>query len=145
MAGYSGTPVAQKLGIKAGSRLLLVNVPGEAKAWLAPLPADIKFCGTRDQDLDVILFFAKAGAEVVKRFEGLAKRLHPAGGLWVSWPKKTSAIPSDLNENWIRAIGLSHGLVDNKVCAVSGDWSGLRFVIRVKDRPAASLRKKPAK
>ena len=145
MAGYSGTPLAQKLGIKAGSRLLLVNAPAEAKSWLSPLPEGVTFCGAREKNLDVILFFAKKGTEVIKRFGGLAKRLQPAGGLWVSWPKQSSAIPSDLHENWIRAIGISHGLVDNKVCAVSADWSGLRFVIRVKDRPAKSVSKRQVK
>jgi hypothetical protein len=135
MAGYSGTPLAKKLGIKDGSRVLLVNGPDGAKSWLAPLPKDVKFCGPRDKNLDVILFFAKKGTEVIKRFSALAERLQPAGGLWVCWPKKTASIASDLNENWIRAIGISSGLVDNKVCAVSDDWSGLRFVYRLKDRP----------
>ena len=136
MAGYSGTPLAQKLGIKDGSRLLLVNAPEGAESWLAPMPKGVERCGPRDKDLDVILFFARRGTEVIKRFSGLAQRLQPAGGLWVSWPKKASSLASDLNENWIRAIGISSGLVDNKVCAVSDGWSGLRFVIRVKDRPS---------
>jgi bifunctional DNA-binding transcriptional regulator/antitoxin component of YhaV-PrlF toxin-antitoxin module len=136
MAGYSGTPLPKKLGIKAGSRVLLVNAPDGAKSWLEPLPEGAKLCGSREKNLDVVLFFARQGTEVIKRFGALAKRLQPAGGLWVSWPRKAAGISSDLNENWIRAIGISHGLVDNKVCAVSEEWSGLRFVYRVKDRPA---------
>lgn len=134
MAGYSGTPLAKKLGIKTGARLLLVNAPKEAERWLAPLPADVRRCGPREKNLDVVLFFATKGPEVIRRFRGLAERLNPAGGLWVAWPKKSSGLATDLNENWIRAIGISSGLVDNKVCAVSEAWSGLRFVYRLKDR-----------
>jgi hypothetical protein len=134
MAGYSGTPLAQKLGIKAGARLLLVHAPEGAEGWLAPLPEGVRFCGPREKNLDVIVCFVSQGPELIKKFKGLAARLQPAGGLWVSWPKKGSGIATDLNENWIRAIGVSSGMVDNKVCAVSEDWSGLRFVYRLKDR-----------
>jgi hypothetical protein len=135
MAGYSATPLSKKLGIKAGSRVLLVNAPEGARDWLAPLPDEVTFAGPRDENLDVIVHFVTTGAELTKSFESLAKRLQPAGGLWVSWPKKSSGVPTDLDENQIRAIGLGHGLVDNKVCAISEVWSGLRFVYRLKDRP----------
>jgi hypothetical protein len=135
MAGYSGTPLAKKLGIKAGARLLLVNAPHGAEQWLAPLPENVTQCGPRDRNLDVALLFETRSAPLKKAFGKLAARLHPAGGLWVSWPKKSSGVETDLDENKIRAIGLAHGLVDNKVCAVSEVWSGLRFVYRLKDRP----------
>jgi len=134
MAGYSGTPLAKKLGIKAGSRLLLANAPAEAEEWLAPLPEEVRRCGPREKNLDVIVLFVTRGTALIKAFKGLAARLNPAGGLWVAWPKKSSGVETDLNENWIRAIGISSGLVDNKVCAMSDVWSGLRFVIRMKDR-----------
>ena len=135
MAGYSGTPLSKKLGIDPGSRLSVVNGPDGLEEWLAPLPEAVRRCGPRERRQDVILFFTTRSSELAKRFGGQAKRLQPAGGLWIAWPKQSSGVATDLDGNRIRAIGLAAGLVDNKVCAVSEVWSGLRFVYRLKDRP----------
>jgi hypothetical protein len=138
VAGYSGTPLPRKLGIKPGTRLLRVNAPEGLEEWLAPLPAGVRAvperAGARDGAADVILLFATEARELEARFAALARRLDKAGGLWVGWPKKSTKVPSDLDENRVRAIGLAAGLVDNKVCAISAVWSGLRFVYRLADR-----------
>jgi hypothetical protein len=134
MAGYSGTPLSKKLGIKPGSALHLVNAPPDAEQWLAPLPQGVMRPRPGKQNLDVIVLFTTQAADLAKRFSQLQAALKPAGGLWVSWPKKSAKVPTDLDEKLIRSVGLGMGLVDNKVCAVSEVWSGLRFVIRVKDR-----------
>lgn len=138
MAGYSDTPLAKKLGIKEGAKLLLVNAPPEMSQWLAPLPAGVAVTaiggGGGAIDQDVIVFFTKSERELESRFGKLAKGLGPAGGIWVAWPKKASKVPTDLSDGVVREFGLSTGLVDNKVCAVSDVWSGLRFVYRLRDR-----------
>jgi len=134
MAGYSGTPLAQKLGIKPGARLLRIHAPDGLDGWLAPLPGGVSAVSDAKGAADVILFFTTSGQELARRFGPLAKRLDAAGGLWVGWPKKSAKLPTDLDENKVRAIGLAAGLVDNKVCAISEIWSGLRFVYRLKDR-----------
>ena len=86
---------------------------------------------------DVVLFFATRRAELERRFDGLARAIAPAGGLWIAWPKRTACVATDLREGIVRELGLAHGLVDNKVCAVDDTWSGLRFVFRLTDRPVA--------
>jgi hypothetical protein len=134
MAGYSGTPLVQKLGIKPNHRVALVAAPPDFALGALPAGAVLLTNG-RGRALDVILFFATSRSRLVKQFAGLTARLTPAGGLWVVWPKKASGVATDLSEDVIRAIGLEAGLVDNKVCAVDNTWSGLRFVIRLKDRP----------
>lgn len=137
MAGYSSTPLPQKLGIKPGHRLLLRNAPTGFDATLSPLPADVRILTTmRGRDpFDVIVLFAASFKEFENEFTPLSKRLDPAGGLWVAWPKKSAGVKTDLNENLIRGTGLLTGLVDNKVCAIDDMWSGLRFVYRLADRP----------
>ena len=135
MAGYSGTPLPQKLGIKEGSRVALVGAPAGFASTLEPLPAKVKLLRRiGPPPLDVILFFTDSASELEKRFSSLAGSLAPNGGLWVAWPKKSSGVPTDLSDNVVREIGLAKGLVDNKVCAVDEVWSGLRFVFRLKDR-----------
>ncbi len=134
MAGYSGTPLAKKLGIRELSRVALVGAPTGFAAELEPLPAGVRFLGARADDLDVIVYFTRRRAELERRFPTLAGKLEPAGGLWVAWPKKASGVPTDLTEDVLREVGLPHGLVDNKVCAVDEVWSGLRFVIRKENR-----------
>jgi hypothetical protein len=134
MAGYSGTPLAAKLGIKAGARLLVVNAPDGLSGWLAPLPEEVREVSAPDGAASVILFFTKRAGELENRFGELAQRLDQSGGLWVGWPKKSARVSTDLDENRVRAIGLAAGLVDNKVCAISEVWSGLRFVYRLRDR-----------
>jgi len=127
MAGYSGTPLLKKLGFKPGMTAHLVG------ATYKP-PADVTVLSTPRAPLDFVHLFTKEKAELEKRFSALAKSLAPAGMLWVCWPKKASGVTTNLDENLVRKIGLDAGLVDVKVCAVSEVWSGLKFVIRVKDR-----------
>src|SRR5205085_1277572 len=125
MAGYSGTPLAQKLGIKAGQRVALLGAPTDFVRSLEPLPADVRWHRTagRGRSFDVIIVFVDRRADLARRFGRLAERLTPAGGLWVAWPKKASRVTTDLTENEVRAVGLAEGLVDNKVCAVDEIWS----------------------
>jgi|SRR5215471_7736085 len=131
MPGYSGTPLPKKLGLKDGFRIRLINTPAEVKSELGDAFAK---CRSAKADLDFIFLFSKSRAEFESQLKESAKSLAPAGMIWVSWPKKTSRVPTDLNENLIRQIGLKCGLVDIKVCAVTDVWSGLKFVIPVKDR-----------
>jgi hypothetical protein len=132
MPGYSGTPLPKKLGIKSGFRVRLASAPEEVRAELRAALAE---CEIKAGDLlDFAMLFTKSRAELAKEFSRMAKLLAPAGMLWVSWPKKSSGVASDLDENLVRGIGLDAGLVDVKVCAVTEVWSGLKFVRRVKDR-----------
>jgi len=134
MAGYSGTPLPKKLGIKPGFRVALPGLPSDVTAELKDALAGCSTAKEGKGPLDFAMIFARSAAELRREFTALARKLAPAGMLWVSWPKKTSGVETDLSENVVREIGLKAGLVDVKVCAVSGIWSGLKFVIRVKDR-----------
>jgi hypothetical protein len=136
MAGYSGTPLPKKLGIKEHSRVTLLDVPEQIKSELKEPLASCQIVTPNRAPLDFVLVFVKSQAELKRQCSRLWPQLAPAGILWVCWPKKISGLPSDLNENEIRRIGLEIGLVDVKVCAVSEIWSGLKFVIPVKDRAA---------
>ena len=133
-AGYSGTPLAKKLGIKCGHRVGLIGAPEGFEATLEGLPEEVRFSRRAAGRFDIIVFFTTKGSELRRRFAKLAARLDKAGGLWVAWPKKSSGVASDLVEGRVRATGLESGLVDNKICAVDETWSGLRFVYRLKDR-----------
>jgi hypothetical protein len=138
MAGYSKTPLAAKLGIKKDHCVAVINAPRGFRQILRQLPEGVSLREDgRASALDVMIFFTSSRAELAQRFSRLANRLCPAGGLWVAWPKKASGMSTDLTENRVREIGLAAGLVDNKVCAVDETWSGLRFVYRLQDRPAA--------
>lgn len=133
MAGYSGTPLSRKLGIKPGHRVLLGSAP--AGFTLSPLPDDVEVHRRAGGgDYEVIVGFCPDRAALARHFAGWRTPLTPAGGLWIAWPKRSGALLTDLHEAEVRAYGLSAGLVDNKVCAVDGDWSALRFVVRVADR-----------
>ena len=137
-AGYSGTPLARKLGIGDGASIVLLGAPDGFDEVLAPLPEGVRIrrrLPRKGRQADVAVLFVTAGADLDRRFDAVASALTPAGGLWVAWPKKSSGVPTDLTENVIRDIGVAHGMVDNKVCAVTDVWSGLRFVLRLKDRP----------
>ena|SRR5436190_3518404 len=125
-AGYSGTPLPRKLGIKEGSRVALVDPPDgfALDAPLVPL----------GPDLDVVLFFVWSRHELTARYDRLAALLKPAGGLWIAWPKRASGLPTDLTESVLREVVLPKGWVDTKVCAVDEQWSGLRFVRRLENR-----------
>ena len=133
MPGYSGTPLPKKLGIKAGFRVWLANAPADVRAELREALAECELA-KRGDALDFAMIFTKSRMELMKEFAEMAKRLTPAGMLWVSWPKKSSGVATDTDENVVRGIGLDAGLVDVKVCAVTEVWSGLKFVRRVKDR-----------
>ncbi|MFL5313321.1 MAG: DUF3052 domain-containing protein [Myxococcales bacterium] len=132
MAGYSGTPLPQKLGIRPGGRIRFVAAPDEFARALGALPAGVRFAPRGAAD--VVVFFTDRSTELRRRFAQLARGLDTAGGLWIAWPKKASGMATDLDENAVREIGLAAGLVDNKVCAIDETWSGLRFVFRLSDR-----------
>jgi hypothetical protein len=134
MPGYSGTPLPKKLGIKDGFRVSLIDAPAEVIAELKPSLENCKIAKDDKPPLDFAMLFTKSGTALKREFGRITKNLAPAGMLWVSWPKKTSGVPTDLNENLVRDIGLASGLVDVKVCAVTDVWSGLKFVRRLKDR-----------
>ena len=137
MAGYSGTPLPKKLGIKPQARVLVHGGPDGFLSLLEPLPNGVVTAATGDGPFDVIVAFFRDQTAFRADFPSLARRLAPAGGLWVGWPKRTSGVATDLSENPVRDFGLSFGLVDNKVCAIDDVWSGLRFAIRLADRPKA--------
>ncbi len=134
MAGYSGKPLVEKLGIKAGASVAIVNAPKGYDRILGGLPSGVTRKGNAGGPLDFIQFFTREKRALERRFAALARALAPAGMLWISWPKKASGVATDLTEDVIRVIGLAHGLVDVKVAAVDDVWSGLKFVRRVKDR-----------
>jgi hypothetical protein len=133
MPGYSGTPLPTKLGIKAGFCVHLANAPAEVRAELSAALAECSLA-KKGALLDFAMIFTGSRRELTKEFSRLQKRLTPAGMLWVSWPKRSSGVETDLNENMVRETGLDAGLVDVKVCAVTEVWSGLKFVRRLKDR-----------
>ena len=139
MAGYSGTPLVKKLGIKENFKVAFVKAPaGFAKEL--DLPKGVRINARSRESLDFILLFVKSRSELATRFPLHAAKLSPAGMLWISWPKKVSGVVTDLTENVVRDVGLANGMVDVKVCAVDDVWSGLKFVFRLKDRGALKLR-----
>ena len=136
-AGYSGKPLAEKLGIKAGVTVIAIDAPRGYRTLLGTLPEGARIVTRRPAGrtpLDFVHCFATTRRTLVTRFEALEGALAPAGMFWVSWPKGASRVTTDLTENVVREIGLANGLVDVKVCAVDATWSGLKFVRRVKDR-----------
>ena len=135
MAGYSGTPLPKKLGIKPASRLTFVGAPDDFHETLGELPEQVEIRARARGPLDVIVFFTTSAAELRRRFDKLAGALAPTGALWVAWPKGSSGVKTDLTENTVRDVALPKGLVDNKVCAIDETWSGLRLVIRKENRP----------
>jgi hypothetical protein len=134
LSGYSGTPLAKKLGIKNGFHVVLVNVPEHYFDLFIDLPIDLHFEDKEDEKNDFIHFFTKNKEEFVALLPRLKDRIKPNGMIWVSWPKKTSKVPTNITEDIIRNFALQIGLVDIKVCAVDDIWSGLKLVIPVKDR-----------
>ncbi len=133
-AGYSGTPLVKKLGIKPGAIAYVRGVPEHYFDSIFPLPEGVVFKSTPTGDLDFVHLFVYKQAEFKKQFVSAMKHMRADAMLWISWPKKSSKVPSDLDENIIRDFGLASGLVDVKVCAIDEIWSGLKFVIRTKDR-----------
>jgi hypothetical protein len=137
VAGYSGTPLIQKLGIKPGGRVCILNAPPGYATTLGPLPPDVVLLSRlgKPHSLDFIQVFALQSRQLSVKFAELKTALRFDGSLWISWPKKSSQVKSDLDENKIRQMGLDVGLVDVKVAAVDEIWSGLKFVYRLQDRP----------
>ena len=134
MVGYSGTPLARKLGIKEGSRVALLDAPEAFDAELDPLPQGVHVVRRLVPDLDVALLFVTERRRLEQRFDSVAQAVFPAGGFWVAWPKRASKVATDLTEDVLREVALPRGLVDNKVCAVTDVWSGLRLVWRRENR-----------
>ena len=134
MAGYSGTPLIKKLGVKPGTSVYVIDPPPRYFDWLSPLPDDVLVYEALRSNLDFIHVFVTERKVFEKTFLKCARHLRKDGMIWISWPKKSSGVPSDLDENVIRDFGLKNGLVDVKVCAVDEVWSGLKFVYRLKDR-----------
>lgn len=134
MAGYSGTPLPKKLGIKGNFRAFLEGTPADVRAELKDSLATCEIAKQARGPLDFVMLFVKSKSELQTRMATLSQQLAPAGMLWVSWPKKSSGVNCDLSENDVRIIGLAAGLVDIKVCAVNEVWSGLKFVIPVAKR-----------
>jgi hypothetical protein len=136
-AGYSGTPLPAKLGIKPGSRVVVLNTPPKGAPELTDLPpgAEVSTRLPRTRPFDVGILFARSGKDLERSIARVAARMSPDGGLWIAWPKRASGVPTDLDESVVRRAGLALRLVDNKVCAISDIWSGLRFVVPLKDRP----------
>jgi hypothetical protein len=130
----TGSPLAKKLGIKEEARIAFVGAPEGFRSLLEPLPAGVEVRQRARGPLDVVVFFSRRAGELERRFERLAAALKPAGALWIAWPKRSSGVETDVDGNVAREIGLAAGLVDNKVCAIDETWSGLRFVVRLRDR-----------
>ena len=133
-AGYSGTPLPRKLGIKPGARLGLIGAPGGFDVTLGELPPEVIERRRLVGRFDVIVAFCTRRSELERRLAALKGALDPAGGLWIAWPKRSSGVATDVTEDVVRSLGLASGLVDNKVCAIDEVWSGLRLVVRLRDR-----------
>jgi hypothetical protein len=134
MPGYSGTPLPKKLGIKPGFQIALLETPPDVRKELSTALGACTIAKNGNIPLDFAMVFTETKAALTEEFKQITRQLAPAGMLWVSWPKKSSGVATDLDENVIRQIGLAAGLVDVKVCAVTEVWSGLKFVRRLKNR-----------
>ena len=134
MAGYSGTPLPRKLGIKPDHRVLVLNGPEGFAETLGELPDGVAVRGSARGRADVIVSFHDRRAVLARRMPKLRALMQPAAGLWIAWPKRSSGVPTDLTEDVVRELALANALVDNKVCAIDETWSGLRLVIRLRDR-----------
>jgi hypothetical protein len=134
MAGYSGTPLAQKLGIKPAQTVIVINEPANYRKLLGKIASRVTFAHQPGKAADYIHFFTTRRAELEKRLKRLRKQISDAGVVWVSWPKKSAGVPTDVTEDVIRAVALPLGFVDVKVRAVDETWSGLKLMIRRKQR-----------
>ncbi len=128
LAGYSGTPLVKKLGIKPGSTLVLLDAPRGFRRELVGLSKDVRLSADLDGPPDLVIWFVRSAKAVQSGVAGIARGMGP--GLWIAWPKKTSRLAADVTEDTVRAAGLAHGLVDYKVCAIKERWSGLTFARR---------------
>jgi hypothetical protein len=134
MAGYSGTPLARKLGIKAGARVYVENAPADYPQLLEGLPEGVAFVPQLRGKVDLVHLFSAEAGEIAARLKVFRNRIAEDGTIWVSWPKKAARVPTDVTEDVIRELALPLGLVDTKVCAVDATWSALKLVIRVENR-----------
>ena len=134
-AGYSGTPLPRKLGIKPGNRVLLLGAPEGFDSTLGELPEDVRVVRRASGRADVIVSFHDRRADLARRMPTLRELMEPAARLWIAWPKRASKVPTDVTEDVVRELALANRLVDNKVAAVDETWSGLQLVIRLADRP----------
>jgi hypothetical protein len=128
--GYSGTPLARKLGIDPGRRVALLAEPSNLRELLAPIPDGVELRTDLRARADVVVYFTTSRADLARRIGPLGRTVFPDGGVWICWPKRASKVPTDMTEDVVREIALPLGLVDNKVCAVDETWSGLRLVWR---------------
>ena len=133
-AGYSGTPLDRKLGIKPGQRIVLLRAPAGFEGQTLMLPDGVRVARRAGGMADVIVSFHTRRAELARRLPALRAMMEPAAGLWIAWPKQAAGMDADMTEDVVREIALPTGLVDNKVCAIDATWSGLRLVIRLRDR-----------
>jgi len=133
-SGYSGTPLAKKLGIAEGARVFVWDGPADYRDLVAPLPAGVRFTKGLDSDADLVHVFVKARVMLERALKTLRATLRPEAVVWVSWPKKASKVPTDVTEDVIRAVALPMGWVDIKVCAVDETWSGLKLMVRKSER-----------
>jgi hypothetical protein len=136
-SGYSGTPLAKKLGIKAGFKIRLVNQPAYYFDLFTDMPENVTVLNHKESHTGLIHYFTKIEADLQKDILSLRNEVYPNGTIWISWPKKAAKIETDVTEDVIRRIALNNGLVDVKVCAVDETWSGLKLVIPLKDRNAS--------
>ena len=134
-AGYSGTPLAKKLGFKAPMTVYTVDTPPEYRGWLAGLDPGVDFSTKAPRPLAAAHVFVTRKSDLAKHAAWLRKAIEPAGFVWISWPKRSANVPTDITEDTIREVALPLGFVDVKVCAVSDVWSGLKLVIRKSERP----------
>ena len=134
MAGYSGKPLADKLGIREGHEVALLHAPPDFTTTLAPLPSGVTIHARASRDASVVVLFSREAAALEREFAPAAKALPAGGMLWVAWPKKAAKQQTDLTEDVVRRIGLEAGLVDVKVCAIDDVWSGLKFLRRRADK-----------
>lgn len=134
MPGYSGTPLPRKLGLKPPMTLVAIDAPSEYRSWLGELPAGVRIVSKPGKPLQAAHVFATRRAALKKHLVAFRKRLEPDGFVWVSWPKKSSKVETEITEDTIRELALPLGFVDIKVCAVSDIWSGLKLVIRENER-----------
>jgi hypothetical protein len=141
-AGYSGTPLAKKLGITAGATIAAIDAPKGYARLVAPLPAGVRLKARIDPAADIIHLFADRKSALAEALASCRETVRPDAAIWVSWPKKASKVPTDITEDVIREVALPMGLVDIKVCAVDDTWSGLKLVIRKELRKAQSPRAK---
>jgi len=134
MAGYSGTPLAKKLGIVARSRIFLADAPRNYMKLVAPLPEGVRVLKKIDGETNIVHIFSTEKARLKAALGDSLSKLRQDGSIWVSWPKKSSKVPTDITEDTIREVALPMGLVDIKVCAIDEVWSGLKLVLRKKNR-----------